>query len=324
MAPIDSTFLRNGSLQDIPMSKDNKFWGGDAGLLLDGLDYRNPQLLALDQTTVKIRSPLREELLSAADSPSAPLVGSEMSPTCSQTCFDRKVTDPLGVYPQRTGMGPGDYTQQFETLSDSSTGDCWHDCLWSPDAPVGPRIFARSSSSTYRGCDGNVLHTSSATSEKNKTRVSGPRSVQTGKQGPRFKFGLNIRFEQMPARNEKRVATGKCISSSKGQLSSLDAAPSDRARAKIRERLSPIYKIPGPDRYVRGADQTVKNRRRVLQNRLSGQISRELARQKLIALEREANEIELRLQHLISEESWILQQTQRYGCPSSIRTIVKV
>jgi hypothetical protein len=88
-------------------------------------------------------------------------------------------------------------------------------------------------------------------------------------------------------------------------------------RAKIRERLSPIYKIPGPDRYVRGADKCVKSQRRVLQNRLSGQISRELAREKMIALEREAKYLEDRLQTLKAAEVRFHQLRRRTLAPSA-------
>jgi hypothetical protein len=139
-----------------------------------------------------------------------------------------------------------------------------------------------------------------------------------------FSTLFNLKLHSRPVWTRPRSPNHQEDSNSEeeeeGSCNPLDAGSSLRFRAKIRERLSPTYKIPGPDRYVRGADKCVKSQRRVLQNRLSGQISRELAREKMIALEREAKDLEDRLHALKEQEDQLSRHTRRPLAPAAHST----
>lgn len=74
-------------------------------------------------------------------------------------------------------------------------------------------------------------------------------------------------------------------------------------RLQIRTSIEERYDMPGPSRYVRGADATVKRRRRAVQNRISGRVSRQLAEERLYMLEHEAQSLEVREAQIAEELS---------------------
>lgn len=95
--------------------------------------------------------------------------------------------------------------------------------------------------------------------------------------------------------NDQAMSSDMENTSGSSGTSETKTAPSQhdsRDRSMIRNRLRSQYKVPGPQRYARGADEETRRKRRIVQNRLSGSVNRELARKKLCQMERDAQHLE--------------------------------
>jgi Basic region leucine zipper len=218
----------------------------------------------------------------------------------------------------------------------SYTSSPGHQPNWASKCPFDPVPAAPLNAFCTETGDSEVKYVRKTTSQKQNSNEphnqNGKSADQQGSDPAKFDTRplelfsnlLNLKLHSRSVwtrpRSPNHQKDSNCEEEDEGSCNPLDAGSSLRFRAKIRERLSPTYKIPGPDRYVRGADKCVKSQRRVLQNRLSGQISRELAREKMIALEREAKDLEDRLDSLKEEEDQLLRHTRRTLAPAAHST----
>lgn len=84
----------------------------------------------------------------------------------------------------------------------------------------------------------------------------------------------------------------KCSRSRIGQSRMSRLCDDKSLRKEIRKSKETKFRIPGPERYARGADESTKRERRKMQNRRSGSVNRELERTKLLDMEKEAAELE--------------------------------
>jgi hypothetical protein len=81
----------------------------------------------------------------------------------------------------------------------------------------------------------------------------------------------------------------------------------DSQRLAVRHELLRVGKygaLPGPRRYARGADGETKRRRRAMQNKISGHVSRVVTKNRLVSLEEEAARLEVR-------EAWLRAELAR-------------